>query len=121
MKRVAFLIVLSLTIASGVGRAQDTTANPLDGKRFLSLEKLPGGDRPDGTVNQIHWEVKFKGKSFTWLHYDKLLPGTYEYDPQTGAVKTGDPKIAASFDAKTGILTWGKQKYKAAKDPKEAK
>jgi hypothetical protein len=118
MRRSAFLIGMSLIIAAGLSRAQDNPANPLAGKRFLSLDKLPGGDRRDGTVNQIHWVVQFKDKSLSWLNYDKLVPGTYEFDAKTGAVKTGDPKIDASFDAKTGILTWGKHKYKAAKDEK---
>jgi hypothetical protein len=118
MKRAAFLIGMSLIIAASMGRAKETAANPLDGKRFLSLKKLPGGDRRDGTVNQIHWVVRFKGKSFTWLHYDKLLSGNYEFDAKTGAVKTGDPKINASYDTKTGILRWGQHKYKAAKDGK---
>jgi hypothetical protein len=118
MRRAAILIGVLLTVGTGVSDGQDPPANPLAGKRFLSLEKLPGGDRADGTVNQIHWVVQFKDKSFSWLHYDKVLPGTYEYDAKTGAVRTGDPKIDASYDAKTGILTWAKQKYKAAKDAK---
>lgn len=114
MRRLAFLIGMSVIIVTGMSRAQEPAANPLDGKRFLSLEMLPGGDRPDGTVNQIHWAVSFKDKSFTWLRYDTIVPGTYEFDARTGAVKTGGNKIDASFDAKTGILTWGKHKYKAA-------
>ena len=118
MKRAAFLICMSLIITAGMSRAKETVSNPLDGKRFLSLKKLPGGDRRDGTVNQIHWEVRFKGKSFTWLHYDKVLSGNYDFDPNTGVVKTGDPKINASYKAKTGILRWGQHKYKAAKDGK---
>ncbi|MFO0964013.1 MAG: hypothetical protein U0793_00305 [Gemmataceae bacterium] len=115
MRRAAFLIGTFLMIAISVSSAGEPAANPLDGKRFLSLEKLPGGDRADGTVNQIHWSVTFKGKSFSWHHYDKVLAGAYEFDAKTGAVKTGDGRIDASFDAKTGILTWGKHKYKAAK------
>jgi hypothetical protein len=118
MKRSALLIGMSLIIAAGMSLARETATNPLDGKRFLSLTKLPGGDRADGTVNQIHWVVSFKGKTFSWLRYDTVLTGTYEFDAKTGAVKTGDNKINASFDAKTGILRWGKHKYKAAKDGK---
>lgn len=113
MRPLATLIGLFLVFAAGLSFAQENAPNPLDGKRFLSLEKLTGGDRPDGTVNKIQWSVEFKGKSFKWLHHDVVVPGTYEYDAKTGEVKTGDPKIAASFDAKTGILTWAKQKYKA--------
>jgi hypothetical protein len=107
-------ILLGVVLAIGA----DTPADPLEGKRFLSVERLAGGDRPDGTVNQIHWEVKFKDKSYSWSHSDKLLTGGYEFDAKTGAVKTDDPKIKASYDAKTGVLTWGKHEYKAAKDEK---
>lgn len=118
MKRSTFVIAMCLVIATGMSVAQEKTANPLDGKRFLSLEKLPGGDRADGTVNKIHWVVRFKDNSFSWLHYDKVLAGTYEYHPKTGAVKTGDSKINASYDAKTGILKWGKHKYQVPKEKK---
>lgn len=118
MRQSAFLIGMLLIIATGMSGAQVNMPNPLKGKRFLSLQKLPGGDRRDGTVNQINWVIQFKDKSFSWLHYDKLIAGTYEFDAKTGAVKTGDPKIKASLDVKTGILTWGQHKYKAAKDVK---
>jgi hypothetical protein len=112
-----FLIGVSLILAAGMSGAQEAT-NPLDGKRFLSLEKLTGGDRPDGTVTQIHWAVHFKGKSFSWRHHDVIVNGTYEFDAKTGTVKTDDKRITANFDAKTGILTWNKQKYKVAKEGK---
>lgn len=118
MRRVAIVIGLSLLAAAGPGGAQDAPADPLDGKRFLSLERLPGGERRDGTVNRIHWAVHFKEGSFSWRHYDKVVVGKYQYDAGTGAVKTGDPRISASFDAKTGVLTWANRKYKSATDPK---
>ena len=115
--RLAFLIGVSLMIAAGMSGAQES-ANPLDGKRFRSLEKLTGGDRPDGTVTQIHWVVHFKGKSFSWHHHDVIVNGTYDFDAKSGAVKTDDKRINASFDAKTGILTWNKHRYKAANEGK---
>ncbi len=118
MRCSVLLIGLCLVIVAGKNVAQEPSANPLDGKVFMSLEKLPGGDRADGTVSQVNWVVKFKDKKFTWRHYDKTTTGTYEFDGKTGAVKTGDTKIDASFDARTGILTWGKHKYRAAKTAK---
>jgi hypothetical protein len=93
-------------------------ADPLDGKVFRSVEKLTGGDRRDGTVNLIHWEVRFKGGSFTWLHTDVLSPGTYQFDAKTGAVVIKGSNLQASFDAKTGVLTWDGRKYEAARGEK---
>lgn len=113
-------ILLGLVLAIGA-RGDDPTKvppNPLDGKTFRSLDKLPGGERRDGSVNQIHWQVRFKADSFTWLHYDKVVPGMYTIDAKTGVVtvKGGRPK--ATYDAKAGILTWDNRKYEALKAEK---
>ncbi|MBM4071557.1 MAG: hypothetical protein FJ271_21875 [Planctomycetes bacterium] len=109
------IMVAALTIGP-TGDAQDAPANPLAGKRFLSLQKLTGGERRDGTVNQIHWRIDFKDKTFEWLNRDVIVTGKYTYDARTGIISAGN--IKASLDAKTGILTWGKHKYRAVKSPK---
>lgn len=112
---VAALLV-GLASSNGAVRAQDAPAHPLAGKRFLSLEKLTGGERKDGTVNKIHWRIDFKDKTFTWLHHDVIVPGKYEFDANTGVITAG--RIKASFDAKTGLLTWENRKYRAVKSAK---
>jgi hypothetical protein len=115
MRCLSILLGLVLVVATGMAGAQGLPADPLEGKTFRSVEKLTGGDRADGTVNQIHWEVRFKDKSFFWLHTDVISTGRYAFDARTGAV-TGGPK--ASFDAKTGVLTWDGRKYVAVKKDK---
>jgi len=110
---------LGLAVALLPARAEDPAAtNPLDGKRFLSVDKLTGGERRDGTVVMTEWEVRFKGAEYSWRHHDVVAVGTYEFNPKTGAltVKRG---TEASFDAKTGVLTWDKRTYKAADDKKK--
>jgi hypothetical protein len=82
------------------------------------VEKLTGGDRRDGTVNLIHWEVRFKEGSFTWLHTDVLSPGTYELDARTGTLAIKGANLQASFDARTGVLTWDGRKYEEVKADK---
>src|SRR5262245_59728054 len=114
-------ILLGVVVAIGVvaSTAQyATAADPLDGKVFRSVEKLTGGERRDGTVNLIHWEIRFKDKSFTWLHTDVVSPGTYEFDAKTGAVVIKDSGLKASYEDKTGVLTWDGRKYEAAKPEK---
>lgn len=118
MRRLTFIIGVLFLIVTGVSLAQETPANPLEGKRFVSLEKLTGGDRPDGKINKIHWTIRFEAKSFQWLRTDVVSRGTYEYDAKTGAVKTDAAKAGGSYDSKTGILTWGGHKYKADTDAK---
>jgi hypothetical protein len=103
-------ILLGLVLAVGAFAA-DT--DPLDGKVFQSVEKLMGGERRDGSVNRIHWKIRFKERSFEWLHTDVISRGTYEFDAKTGALTIKDSKVKASFDAKTGELTWDGRKYKA--------
>jgi hypothetical protein len=122
MKRSWVLLgfVLAVTVMAG-GTPYAAAADPLDGKVFRSVEKLTGGDRRDGSVNRIHWEVRFKGNSFTWLHTDVLSRGTYEFDAETGAVTVKDSNLKASFDAKTGVLTWDGKKYEAVKPAKAEK
>src|SRR5262249_55222462 len=90
-------------------------ADSLDGKDFQSVEKLTGGDRRDGTVNRIHWKIRFKDGSFDWLHTDVVSHGTYEYDARTGAISIKGSNLKATFDAKTGILTWDNRKYEEVK------
>jgi hypothetical protein len=110
MRRRTILLGLVLAVGAGIAGAQGPPADPLDGKTFRSVEKLPGGERRDGTVALTHWAVRFKDKSFSWRHYDKVSVGTYAFDAQTGTVTVkGGPD--ASFDAKTGILTWRQRKY----------
>src|SRR5262245_10021252 len=102
-------ILLGFVLAMAIvacGHRHAAAADPLDGKVFRSVEKLTGGDRADGTVNLIHWEVRFKDKAFTWRHTDVLTPGTYEFDEKTGAVAIKGSGLKASFDAKAGVLTW---------------
>jgi hypothetical protein len=99
-------------LASGT---QVAAADPLDGKVFRSVEKLTGGERRDGKVNLIHWEITFEGKSFSWRHTDVISTGTYELDEKTGAIKVSNPNVEASYDARTGVLTWGKRRYEAVK------
>ena len=101
--------------------AEAAAAHPLDGKRYRSLEKLLCGDKPDGTVTMDYWEITFKGKTYFWRHHDVISQGSYDFDPKTGLLafdKADRSKLTASFDAKTGILTWGKDKYKAVKSQK---
>ena len=120
MRRHSILLAFLLAIGAGVADAQGPRADPLDGKTFRSLEKLPGGDRPDGKVTLIHWEVRFKDKSFTWRHYDKVATGTYSFDAKTGTVTVkGGPD--ASLDAKTGVLTWRERKYAPVEDAKKTR
>src|SRR5262249_34652251 len=90
---------------------------PLDGKTFRSVEKLPGGERRDGKIVPIHWEIHFKEKSFTWHHYDKISLGAYTFDGKTG-VLTVERGPGASFDAQTGVLTWDNRKYASVKGEK---
>jgi hypothetical protein len=114
---VAAALVIGFALAIGaVGGAQDAPAIPLAVKRFLSLEKLTGGERRDGTVNKIHWRIDFKENTFEWLNRDVIVPGKYTFDAKTGVITAGN--IKASLDPKTGILTWGKHKYKAVKTQK---
>lgn len=114
---VAAALVIGFVLSIGaVGGAQDAPANPLAGKRFLSLEKLTGGERRDGTVNQIHWRIDFKEKTFEWLNRDVIVPGKYTFDAKTGVITAGN--IRASLDSKTGILTWQNRKYRAVKSAK---
>src|SRR5262245_43423828 len=109
-------VLAIVVMASGTRDA--AAADPLDGKVFRSVEKLTGGERRDGTVNLIHWEIRFKDKSFTWLHTDVVSLGTYEFDAKTGAVVIKDSGLKASYEDKTGVLTWDGRKYEAAKPEK---
>jgi hypothetical protein len=114
MNRSAILFGLALALLPA--RAEDPVANPLDGKRFLSVDKLPGGERRDGTVVMTEWEVRFKGAEYSWRHHDVIAVGKYEFDPKTGAitVNAGKGGPEASFDAKAGVLTWDRRKYRVA-------
>jgi len=116
MRRIAILVGFALAAAPRAGGAPGAAADPLGGKTFRSLERLPGGERRDGTVAQVRWEISFQGKSYSWLHSDIIATGTYEYDTRTGAlaVKAGGRQVEASYDAKAGVLTWDKHKYEAA-------
>ena len=114
MRQPLLAFVLSFMILA-CGARYATAADPLGGKVFRSVEKLAGGERRGGEVNLIHWEITFKGKSFSWRRTDVISTGTYELDEKTGAIKTSNPNLEASYDAKTGVLTWGKQKYEAVK------
>lgn len=111
------LLGLVLAVRAGAAGAEEPPADPLDGKTFRSVEKLPGGERPGGGIARVHWEVRFKDKMFSWRHYDKVARGTYTFDAKTGAVSAvGGRK--ASFDAKAGVLTWGEHKYEMVKGGK---
>jgi hypothetical protein len=114
-------LLLGFVLAVGVvagGTGYAAAADPLDGKVFLSVEKLTGGDHPDGTVSLIHWKIRFKDKSFTWLHTDVVSAGTYEFDDKTGAVVITGSGLQASLDARTGVLTWDGHKYEEVKAEK---
>jgi hypothetical protein len=114
-------ILLGFVLATGVvasGTPYAAAADPLDGKVFRSADKLPGGERRDGTVVLIHWEIRFKDKAFSWRHTDVISTGSYEWGAQTGALVVSDSKVEASFDARTGVLTWDKQKYEVVKEEK---
>jgi hypothetical protein len=119
MNRSAILFGLALAVVPA-GAGDPPAANPLAGQRFRSVDKLPGGERRDGTVVMTEWEVRFKGTEYSWRHHDVIAVGTYAFDPKTGAVTVNDGKGGpeASFDAKTGVLIWDKRKYKAAGDKK---
>ena len=120
MRHTAIAIGIVLAVAAGANADPKAPQHPLDGQRFLSVEKLSGGDRRDGTINKIQWELNFKETEFTWRHSDVISMGSFTYDGKTGAltVKAGAAKIEASFDPKTGVLTWDKKKYKAANPAK---
>src|SRR5262245_37268649 len=118
MKLSSLLLVLVLAFGALAGGPTAAAANPLDGKVFQSVEKLPGSERRDGSFDLIHWKISFKGESFEWRRSDTISVGTYKIDAKTGAVVIKDSDLKASFDAKTGVLTWGKQKYKVPKDEK---
>lgn len=107
------LPLVSLILVVGQGGTQDPVANPLAGKKFLSLEKLESGLSPNGVVLD-HWQLDFKDKTFSWRYSDVGETGNYEYNPKTGVIlaNTRNRKLQANFDAKTGVLTWEKQKYK---------
>jgi hypothetical protein len=117
MKRCAILLGFLLAPGGGVSGAGDAAADPLAGKTFRSLEKLPGGERRDGVIVPIHWEIRFKDKSFAWRHTDVISTGTYAFDAATGTV-TVKGGLKASFNAKTGVLTWDKHQYKAVPSAK---
>ena len=99
------VILVALVLAGGAGLAVPRTplADPLDGKTFRSVDKLPGGKR-DGTVTQIHWEVRFKDKSVPRRHSDQASTGTYTFDAKAGTVTVKKDLLDASFDVKTGTL-----------------
>src|SRR5262249_17354623 len=118
--RQSWLLLGFVLAVGGVagGTRYSAAAAPLDGKVFRSVEKLTGGDHPNGTVNLIHREIRFKDRSFEWLHTDVISSGTCEFDARTGAVVIDGSKLQGSFDAKTGVLTWDGQKYGVAKGEK---
>src|SRR5689334_18319415 len=109
MKRL--LILLGFALALGTVSPAAAADNPLDGEVFLSLQKLAGGERRDGSFDLIHWTITFKGDSFQSRQSDTISKGGYKYDTRTGKIAVEG--IDASYDAKTGVLTWGKIKYKA--------
>ena len=117
MRRHLILLGLVLAIGTAAADAQTLPADPLDGKTFRSVKKPPGGERPGGKVALIHWEVRFKDKMFMWLHYDKVATGKYAFDAKTCAISAVGGR-QASFDAKTGVLTWGEHEYALVKDGK---
>src|SRR5947207_10497684 len=115
-------ILLGFFLAVGIlagGTRPAAAAEPLDGKVFRSVEKLVGGERRDGTINRVHWTIRFKGKSFEWQHTDVISRGTYEYDTKTGAIVLKDSGLKAQYDARTGVLTWDKRKYEEVKEGKK--
>src|SRR5262249_23693966 len=94
--------------------AQDIT-DPLAGKQFRSLDKHEVGLGPKG-VELGYWSLSFKGGTFSWRHSDVVESGKYEYNAKTGEI-TGRPRAGklvyrGNYDAKTGVLTWEKVKYK---------
>ncbi|HEV3257459.1 MAG TPA: hypothetical protein VG013_11300 [Gemmataceae bacterium] len=117
MRRLSILLGLVLAVGAGIAGAQEVPADPLDGKTFRSVEKLPGGERRDGTVVQIHWEIRFKDRSFSWRHADVISTGTYAFDAKAGTVIV-EGGLKTSFDAKTGVLTWDERKYEYVKSEK---
>lgn len=99
MNRISLLPGLVLVLAVGIAHAQEPLTDPLANKTFRSIEKLPCGDRRDGTVNLIHWQVRFfKDGTYSWLHYDKIVTGSYSFDVKSGTITIkGGPE--ASCDA----------------------
>jgi len=67
----------------------------------------------------IHWTIRFKDRSYQWHYTDVLADGKYEYDARTGAVVIKDSKLKASYDARTGVLTWDRRKYVEVKEEKK--
>ncbi|HEY1860878.1 MAG TPA: hypothetical protein VGG61_11015 [Gemmataceae bacterium] len=118
MKHPLIVLGLALSLSAGFSAADQPPENPLAGKRFLSVEKLPGGKTPEGGIGVKHWELQFKDTTYRWSYHndvsgDVVRGGGYELDAKTGVLSfKGNVKIEASFDVKTGVLTWDKQKYK---------
>jgi hypothetical protein len=125
MRPVAILLGLLLSAGASsraVSAAEDCAEHPLRGKTFLSLELLPGGEKPDGTINRIHWKVTFADDSYEWLRTDVIVPGKYAFDAATGELTVdGGGGKKASFDAKKGILTWDGKKYQVPEAKPEEK
>jgi hypothetical protein len=113
----AVLIVGLMLTASGFSQ-EDKKADPLSGKQFKSVNKLERGLTPKG-VALDHWFITFKKGTFTWNHSDVRESGTYVFDAETNRIsaspQAGKLKYEGTFDPKTGVLTWMKEKYNEVK------
>lgn len=81
---------------------------------FSSVTKEEGGLGPNGAV-MGNWLIYFNGNSFRWGHSDVVESGTYTCKNNSLKVKLFDRSLYASYDSKTGILTWDNVNYKRTK------
>jgi len=88
-----------------------TACDALRGATFRSVKKLPARTGPDGPVLE-HQTLTFAadGDQYTWTYADTRSTSSYECldgaIEAKGVTATADLPFTASFDEKSGRLTW---------------